>query len=208
MVLNETKLAPANTQTKNIKWDCRMVCRGMYGISGNGCKYCHPKPCKKLLNHGIRGTNGCEKGNQCEFLHPRMCHNSLFKKACFNSQCKDRHIRGTWKKVPGDGNIHPRPQNDRQTDANEHDPHIFFRNNESAAVRHAANEHVNTKPGEKPSSQSSESAARPVLGKASSIASCKPKPKSEKHAEPEHSIRHATSSPILLINIQCLYKEA
>ena len=100
--------------------------RCMYGISGNGCKYRHPKPCKKLLNHGIRGTNGCENGNQCEFLHPRMCRNSLFKKACFNSQCKDRHVRGTWKKVPGDGNTHPRPQNDRQPDANEHDAHNFL----------------------------------------------------------------------------------
>ena len=102
----------------------RGKCR--HGIVGNGCMYRHPKPCKKLLNHGLRGTEGCHKGNECEFLHPQMCRNSLFKKACYNSQCKYRHVRGTWKKDPGDVRNLSRHQTQQQPDANERDAHNFL----------------------------------------------------------------------------------
>jgi hypothetical protein len=38
--------------------------RCRHGIVGNGCMYRHPKPCRKLLNHGLRGAEGCHKGNE------------------------------------------------------------------------------------------------------------------------------------------------
>ena len=79
-----------------------------HGMTGQGCDYKHPKQCKKLINHGIKSHLGCNitnKGNKCKLFHPKMCYNSLYKNACYNSQCKFRHVRGTWKKEPGDVQI-------------------------------------------------------------------------------------------------------
>lgn len=79
-----------------------------HGQSGHGCDYRHPRQCRKLLNHGTQSHLGCNKGKKCEYLHPNMCYNSLYKKACYNAQCKFRHVRGTWKKEQGDVNVLPR----------------------------------------------------------------------------------------------------
>ena len=79
-----------------------------HGQSGHGCDYRHPRQCRKLLNHGTQSHLGCNKGKKCEYLHPNMCYNSLYKKACYNGQCKFRHVRGTWKKEPGDFHVLPR----------------------------------------------------------------------------------------------------
>lgn len=38
-------------------------------------------------------------------LPSKMCYNSLYKNACYNTDCKFRHVRGTWKKEPGDVEI-------------------------------------------------------------------------------------------------------
>jgi hypothetical protein len=94
-----------------IKKKCR------YGATGQECKFRHPKQCQKLIKFGDKGPNGCHNGSQCELLHPLMCYNSLNKKACYNSFCKYRHVRGTWHKEPGSVQIAQRPVHD---DANKH----------------------------------------------------------------------------------------
>ena len=71
----------------------RGVCN--YGISGRGCSRAHPKPCNKLLNHGIKNDRGCTLGRDCPAFHPRMCRNSLKNGKCFVENCKYLHVRGT-----------------------------------------------------------------------------------------------------------------
>ena len=74
------------------------ICR--YGSSGKGCPNEHPRPCKKLLQHGNKAPNGCTLGRaRCDKFHPKMCHYSLLKGVCHDSNCKLRHVTGT-KKVP------------------------------------------------------------------------------------------------------------
>ena len=78
------------------------TCR--FGASGRGCPNEHPRPCKKLVQHGIKAPNGCTLGRtNCENFHPKMCHTSLTKAICFNTDCKLRHVPGT-KREPSDEN--------------------------------------------------------------------------------------------------------
>jgi DNA-directed RNA polymerase subunit M/transcription elongation factor TFIIS len=111
---SEHQNAPADTQEREQDTPVcihykRGACR--YGMSGQGCQFRHPRPCRKLLNHGNSTNGGCTKGRKCEFLHPKMCYNSLYKKACYNSECEFKHVRGTWKKEPGSHETIPRHQN-------------------------------------------------------------------------------------------------
>ena len=76
---------------------CRYYRRGncRHGPLGKDCKYRHPKPCRKLLNHGIKGENGCRLGGRCTMFHPRMCNNSIRKGECLVESCRYMHIKGT-----------------------------------------------------------------------------------------------------------------
>jgi len=91
---NSKNLPPA-TVCKHYK---RTRCK--YGVSGKkegegSCPYFHPKPCKKLMEHGNRGPRGCKKGEQCNLFHPQMCHSSLRQRICIDPSCKFNHVRGT-----------------------------------------------------------------------------------------------------------------
>ena len=75
------------------------ICR--YGASGRGCSGNHPKPCKKLIQHGIKAPNGCSLGRaNCDKFHPKMCHDSLTKGQCYNTDCKSKHVTGTKREQP------------------------------------------------------------------------------------------------------------
>lgn len=69
--------------------------RCKHGIKGNDCNYTHPQFCKKLMQHGTRQPNGCNKGKSCQYFHPAMCIESLRKSQCFNEHCKFYHVKGT-----------------------------------------------------------------------------------------------------------------
>ena len=66
-----------------------------HGASRKGCRFSHPKVCRKLIKHGIRQPGGCNKGRECAFFHPVMCLNSLRKNKCFDDHCHLKHVRGT-----------------------------------------------------------------------------------------------------------------
>ena len=69
------------------------TCR--YGISGKGCSHSHPKPCRKLLQHGNKSPRGCNLGSKCSNFHPRICSSSLTRSECLNEKCTYPHIKGT-----------------------------------------------------------------------------------------------------------------
>ena len=79
------------------------TCR--FGVTGRGCPKNHPKPCKKLLQHGNKAPNGCTLGRaNCDKFHPKMCHTSFTKGECFNNNCQSRHVNGT-KRIQMDEKI-------------------------------------------------------------------------------------------------------
>ena len=61
------------------------------------CPFKHPRTCDALLNHGIRGSQGCkEKTTGCRKFHPKFCHYSLNKGVCYDKDCKlGFHVKGT-----------------------------------------------------------------------------------------------------------------
>lgn len=83
---------------------CRHYRRGIckHGLLGRECIYRHPKPCRRLLNHGVKGDNGCKLGGKCTMFHPVMCRNSIRKHVCFVETCQYLHVKGTrrTKKAP------------------------------------------------------------------------------------------------------------
>ena len=80
------------------------TCR--YGASGKGCKFEHPKPCKKLMRHGNRGPHGCTLGkDKCTFFHPKMCQSSLQKGTCFNENCTLWHVSGIKRNKEAENNL-------------------------------------------------------------------------------------------------------
>ncbi|KAG0730155.1 hypothetical protein GWK47_003321 [Chionoecetes opilio] len=82
---------------KNSKPICRFYRKGIckYGSGGKDCNFRHPKPCKKLINHGLESKHGCKLGKDCQDYHPFLCRNSMQKGECFIEKCKYTHIRGT-----------------------------------------------------------------------------------------------------------------
>ena len=86
------------------------TCR--YGVSGRGCPKEHPKPCRKLLQHGTKAPNGCTMGRtKCNKFHPKMCPTSIRKGERFNESCRLKHVIGT-KRIP-------REQPDSETESPE-----------------------------------------------------------------------------------------
>ncbi len=85
---------PSGSEKKICPFYRKGTCR--YGASGKNCPHDHPRPCKKLIQHGNKAPNGCTLGrDRCENFHPKMCPTSLNKGECFNSECKLRHVNGT-----------------------------------------------------------------------------------------------------------------
>ena len=91
---------------------CKFYMKGncKHGRKGANCKYNHPKPCKKLMQHGNKGTRGCKEGKNCLSFHPRMCADSIRRGECFDNKCAFVHVKGTTRKkkdctkVEGDSN--------------------------------------------------------------------------------------------------------
>ena len=73
------------TQLSSRKPQEKLICRYYknnnckYGLKGKDCPYAHPAPCVKLLKHGTRSKNGCNKGKKCTEFHPKMCPTSITK---------------------------------------------------------------------------------------------------------------------------------
>ena len=67
-----------------------------YGAAGRGCKDDHPRPCKKLLQHGTKAPNGCTLGrDRCDKFYPKMSPVCILKSECFNTNYRLKHINGT-----------------------------------------------------------------------------------------------------------------
>lgn len=63
------------------------------------CSYSHPRPCKKLLQHGTNPQKGCTLGKDCSSFHPIMCRESLSRGTCYKEECNKSHVKGT-KRTP------------------------------------------------------------------------------------------------------------
>ena len=104
LINNESQPQSHQSQASNQGRDERPIChffrKGQckHGITGRGCKYLHPKPCKKLVQHGAKAPYGCTLGRvRCEKFHPNMCPSSMTKGVCTDSSCKLWHVAGTQK---------------------------------------------------------------------------------------------------------------
>ena len=68
------------------------VCK--HGKKGEGCKFAHPKFCRKFLSHGKKKGRGCD-GKDCQYHHPPMCQTSLNTGTCYKKNCTKRHVKNT-----------------------------------------------------------------------------------------------------------------
>ena len=66
-----------------------------HGRSGRDCEYRHPRPCRRLIEHGPTSNLGCRLGTQCNNFHPLLCYDSVTKRECLNRECPLPHILGT-----------------------------------------------------------------------------------------------------------------
>ena len=73
--------------TKVCRHYARSSCK--YGRLGNGCKFSHPKPCKKFTRSG-----GCKDGKKCKLFHPPVCYEYRNKGSCVRESCKFLHLKG------------------------------------------------------------------------------------------------------------------
>ena len=76
---------------------CRYYKKGncKHGRKEDGCKFDHPKACRKLMQHGNKGPRGCNEGTNCKDFHPRMCSESITKGECHSNRCTFAHVKGT-----------------------------------------------------------------------------------------------------------------
>lgn len=92
------KILPENREnsTENFKYSkiCKHYLKNKckYGISGNGCKFAHPKRCHRFIE---QGWYGCKSSKFCGKFHPRMCENSFRYMRCTDEYCRELHIKGT-----------------------------------------------------------------------------------------------------------------
>ena len=84
---------PKRKQTKTCRFYANNTCR--FGAKGKQCPFRHPDRCQKLLNHGTKQPNGCNKGKSCPDFHPKMCPASITKHQCFVKDCHLMHVKGT-----------------------------------------------------------------------------------------------------------------
>ena len=89
-----------------------------HGRKGENCEFRHPKPCRKLMQHGNKSPRGCNAGMKCKSFHPRMCRASITKGKCFDNKCTFVHVKGTVRKKP---NEEPNKENmAKQQDLSQH----------------------------------------------------------------------------------------
>ena len=96
------------SQLPTVKIICSFYRQGTcrFGASGRGCPNEHPRHCKKLIQHGNKGPNGCTLGRaKCENFHPKMCHTSLTKGYCYEADCQLRHVTGTKREPSAINNV-------------------------------------------------------------------------------------------------------
>ena len=86
------------------------------GLSAK-CLFEHPAFCKKLMTHGMKGPNGCNKGKKCDMFHPKMCPTSISKAECYDDDCGFHHVKGT-KRIR-------KTQASNKTIENQHKKHSF-----------------------------------------------------------------------------------
>ena len=89
-----------------------------FGRKGTDCPHDHPRPCRRLLNHGTNPTRGCLKGDACDGFHPDMCNASLTTGECLDKSCKKPHVRGARrhpKPAKTNKTTTPKPARDRAT---------------------------------------------------------------------------------------------
>ena len=88
-----------NIHNNNTEPQVNIICkfyknnRCKHGLSGSGCRFHHPKPCKKYLQNGNDPRLGCKKGTSCGFFHPKLCNNSINSRECLNENCTYMHKR-------------------------------------------------------------------------------------------------------------------
>ena len=109
---------------------CKQYRRGIckYGLSGKNCNKDHPKPCSRLLTHGIKGELGCKQGWKCNMFHPTMCRNSLRYNKCFTVSCTYMHVKGTKRRdtrVQYNTPVNTKPQ---IHPSNPHEPKTIYQN--------------------------------------------------------------------------------
>ena len=87
----------AQNATKNKTKICRFYANNTckFGAKGTKCPFKHPARCQKLLNHGTKQPNGCNKSKSCPDFHPKMCPTSITKRQCFANDCHLIHVKGT-----------------------------------------------------------------------------------------------------------------
>lgn len=64
-----------------------------HGRKGDGCKFPHPKICKRFARDGS-GAKGCAE-EECKFFHPLLCRNSEKERRCGRENCRFFHLSGT-----------------------------------------------------------------------------------------------------------------
>ena len=65
-----------------------------HGISGEKCRFYHPKRCQKWMK---AGKDGCKK---CELFHPALCYGSINDRKCSKPECSYIHLPGTVRTSP------------------------------------------------------------------------------------------------------------
>ena len=89
---NTNAVVQTNTDDKVIGDDDHIICsfykKGTckYGVSGKGCKFFHPKLCKKFLRFGKKHSRGCNTID-CKKFHPTVCPKSLNNQQCDKNHC-------------------------------------------------------------------------------------------------------------------------
>ena len=77
-----------------------------HGMSGSKiykgvtCKFTHPKVCRRFINYGPFGSNGCHLGRNCEFFHPQICRHSFRDLCCLDKNCQRWHLKNTIFEMP------------------------------------------------------------------------------------------------------------
>ena len=98
-----------NQDQETMKRICSYYVKGTcrHGISGKGCPYEHPRPCKRQLKHGNQAPLGCTLGHAtCSSFHPKMCSDSISKGECWKTDCRLRHVNGT-RRAPNQNSRKP-----------------------------------------------------------------------------------------------------
>lgn len=104
-ICHSSSATTPNTILPNPSQQLRKICyhyennKCRFGLSGRGCPYLHPKPCRQFIAYGSRHRWGCNRGQKCNFFHPKVCRSSSDYSECYNLECSLWHLKGT-KRYP------------------------------------------------------------------------------------------------------------